>query len=138
MKKSKEEIQYKINELEGELARLQKELTLIENNENINPEFKNYIGKWVKYKTGVSLAYFYVKDVEINEYDELILIGFGVDYFKNAIMFLGSEDFDHDICIEYPEGLEIVNTNEYNFVVHEFLDYIKGEIIEFIKRKRLA
>lgn len=133
--KNKLEIQNRINELEAETQQLRKELELIEKSEGLDPGLKEYIGKWIKYKTDTSLTYFYVKDVKLNEYDELVFIGFGVDYFKNAVVFLGSEDFDHSICIEYLEGLEIVSTNEYNFVVQEFLNYIKEEMKKFIKER---
>lgn len=133
--KNKLEIQNRINELEAETQQLRKELELIEKSEGLDPGLKEYIGKWIKYKTDTSLTYFYVKDVKLNEYDELVFIGFGVDYFRNAVVFLGSEDFDHSICIEYLEGLEIVSTNEYNFVVQEFLNYIKEEMKKFIKER---
>lgn len=134
MKKSKEEIQNRINELGVEAKQLYKELELIENEEKLNSS-KGYIGKWVKYKTGTSLTYFFVKDEKLNRYDELTFIGFGLDYFKDTVRFLGSKEFDFSLCIEYSEGLEIVDPNEYNFVVQEFLNYIKKEVVEFIKEK---
>lgn len=125
MTEEEKEIRKKISNLTNELEVYNKKLEEITKKKS-KSEYKKYIGKWVYYNIpNQESIYVFVKNVDLDEFDDLIFIGYGIRYLEERkCIEITDSRYEEVFNIVLPENINVIDEK----FIDDFLNYFKKNL----------